>query len=211
MYGTTGKEKGIYRGEHTGQHHSNQIAVDFFFLRTINSFSVILQGAEHGSAMEQSWAEVVKERRGAWRRCMASPTTTGLSHRSATNFRQQKWPGQPLTGRDSKGHDLHNRGSFTPSLPFSLSPAAPLLSEMTRRGLQSGSARGFLFRTSGEPAPRWCLHGRCWRGAGLPAQAGRGVGSPSSRDLALQACEDAHEPLHSLQPPQRLHQEPRIP
>lgn len=56
-------ERQIYTGEHTGQHNSNLIAVEFFSRyggpqekgkKTINSFAGILQGAEQESATRQS-------------------------------------------------------------------------------------------------------------------------------------------------------------
>lgn len=146
-------ERQIYMEEHTGQHNSNLIAVEFFSRygslreegrKTINSFTGILQGAEQGSATEQRGAEVVKgKRRRGPRERTASLTTAGQTHRSTANSQQWKRLGQPLKGLDSKGYDLHNRGSFTPFLP--LSPAAHLLLEMIIIGLKSCSACGFLF------------------------------------------------------------------
>lgn len=56
-------ERQIHTGEHTGRHNSNLIAVEFFSRygslqekgrKIINSFAGILQGAEQGSAREQS-------------------------------------------------------------------------------------------------------------------------------------------------------------
>lgn len=148
-------ERQIYTEEHTGQHNSNLIAVEFFSRygslreegrKTINSFTGILQGAEQGSATEQRGAEVAKgRRRRGPRKRAASLTTAGQTHRSTANSRQWKRLRQPLKGLDSKSYDLHNRGSFTPFLPLSLSPAAYLLLEMIVIGLKSCSARRFLF------------------------------------------------------------------